>query len=64
MLRLGFEPMSVELHLKQGTFIQDALPTELPRHRLLQSEKPIIRNETVNTIEKAILMGKGWEWHF
>ena len=56
--------MSVELHLKQGTFIQDALPTELPRHRLLQNEKPNIKNETVNTIEKAILMGKGWEWHF
>ena len=64
LLRLGFESMSVELHLKQGTFIQDALPVELPRHRLLQSENPIIKNETVNTIEKAILMGKGWEWHF
>ena len=65
----GFEPTSVELHLQQGTFIQDALPPELPRLgqafkdslTLSASFQSACQEETVSKYETASQkFGLGW----
>ena len=57
----GFELTSVELHLQQGTFIQDALPPDLPRLRQAFKDnltvsarfQSVRQDETVSKYETA-----------